>query len=81
MHDYFDLLGLSHTASANDRRRALRGRARAWHPDFSRGARHGVGHASPSHPRDLNSGDLAIDFADVSLFVERVTADFFRSVP
>lgn len=76
MHDYFQILGVSDAAPADEIRRAFRRRAARSHPDFRDGeSMSGPADAGGPSGRDL--GDIAIDFVDMSAIVDRMQAAFF----
>lgn len=78
MHDLFDVLGVASDAPPSEIRRACARRVRKFHPDF-RGA--GIGGCVTLHAPFRSAppafSDTAIDFLDVSEFVDRMQASFF----
>jgi hypothetical protein len=79
VHDYLDILGLSH-APANEVRRACRGRVRRSHPDFRDEGDAGALTSVSAVPSTLrNEADVAVDFADMAVFVDRMQAAFFAA--
>jgi hypothetical protein len=76
VHDLFDILGVSPDARASDIRRACQRHASVLHPDFNAGDEHASFETRPA-PR-LEDGDVAVDFVDMSAFVDRMQAAFFR---
>ena len=78
MHDYFDILGLPTNAAASEIRRACARRARRSHPDF-REASAPPASSAPTAPKDSPSFDVAIDFLDMTVLVDRMQAAFFHS--
>ena len=79
MHDYFDILGVSRDAPAQEIRRACARRACAGHPDFLEAE---AGRARPrvDDPRDdyRQLADVAVDFVDMSDIAARMQAAFFH---
>jgi hypothetical protein len=74
VHDFLDILGVPTDAAASEVRRACARRVRRIHPDFS-----DVGSAREvaSPPGDARTADIAIDFADMRTFIDRIQAAFF----
>ena len=77
MHDYFNIIGISDAAPVDEIRRALRRHPVRSHPDFSSGDRPS-GHPA-RHSAGRESGDVAIDFVDMSAIVDRMQSAFFSS--
>ncbi len=73
MHDFFDILGLPHTVPAVEVRRICARRIRRWHPDFRPGG------SLPVQSFPAAQRDAAVDFAEMSTFVDRIQAAFFVS--
>jgi hypothetical protein len=76
VHDVFEILGLPMDALPSDIRRAYARRPRRLHPDFCEAGsstRRPIGSQSP----DVPDGDIAVDFSNVSVFVDRIQAAFF----
>ena len=70
MHDFFDILGVSHDARAAEIRRACQGRVSTAHPDVAGGT-------SLIPVEDL--ADAAVDFGNMTSIVERMRAAFFAA--
>jgi curved DNA-binding protein CbpA len=80
VHDYFDVLGVSPGARAEEILRACRRRVRRWHPDLPGIAPDmvdTVDHVDAGGCGDVNA-DVNIDFADMRAIVDRMRAAFFR---
>ena len=77
MHDVFEILGLPMNALPSDIRRAYARRPRRLHPDFCEAG------SSPRRtpisplPADVPDGDIAVDFSNVSAFIDRIQTAFF----
>ena len=80
MRDFFDILGVSTDAPAQEIRRACARRAWKGHPDFD-----GVRDPSPSPDASdpakqiAELTDVAIDFVDMSAIADRMQAAFFST--
>jgi hypothetical protein len=70
MHDYFQILGVSDGAPADEIRRASRRHLDRAHPDFRDRTDRG---ASVTREPD----DVAIDFVDMAAIVDRMQSAFF----
>jgi len=81
VHDYFDILGVSRHAPAQEIRRAFARRAVAGHPDFADAAVMAGGREADDRPRYRAFADLAVDFVDMSDVAVRMQAAFFHSTP
>jgi len=77
VHDFLDILGVPTDAAASEVRRACARRVRRIHPDFSDGGSGRDAESSP--PGDVRPADVAIDFADMRNFIDRIQAAFFIS--
>lgn len=79
MHDYFDIIGVSRHAPADEIRRASARRAWKWHPDFD-GYVGVLPSRGPSGARAAGLhglAEIAIDFVDMSEIVDRMQVAFF----
>jgi hypothetical protein len=76
VHDFLDILGVPTDAAASEVRRACARRVRRIHPDFSDAT---SARDAESLPGDARQADIAVDFADMSTFVDRIEAAFFAS--
>ncbi len=84
MHDYFEILGVSADARAQDIQRACRRRAPAVHPDFRQEADVPVRfrESAPDPDRAEEAiADAAIDFVEIGKVVARMQAAFFSTIP
>ena len=84
MHDFFDILGVSHDARAAEIRRACQGRVPSAHPDIA-----GTRRRIADQPADLagarsaglipteDLSDASVDFVNMTSIVERMRAAFF----
>jgi hypothetical protein len=84
VHDYFDILGVARDARPNEIRRACCRRAHVPHPDIWDGdtlspPTHSRARASDRLPLSRDLADAAIDFVDLSVFVDAIRAAFFAS--
>lgn len=78
MHDYFDILGVSRDASAQEIRRACARRALKSPPDFDGDGRPPAPPAADRRPfREF--ADVAVDFVDMADIADRMQAAFFRT--
>jgi curved DNA-binding protein CbpA len=79
VHDYFDILGVSRDAPAQEIRRACARRACAGHPDFLDADASGL-RPRVDDPRGdyRHLADVAVDFVAMSDIAARMQAAFFR---
>jgi len=78
VHDYFDILGVSRDASAQEIRRACARRALKAPPDFDGDGRSPAPLAADRRPfREF--ADVAVDFVDMADIADRMQAAFFRT--
>lgn len=78
MHDYFDILGVSPGACAQEIRRARSRRAVLSHPDVQDGeTRTATATAVLAAAAPVGAADVAIDFVDMAAIVDRMQAAFF----
>jgi molecular chaperone DnaJ len=84
VRDYFQILGVPHTAGAAAIRRASRQLSRRYHPDISGDcAATADERAEPGDARrdfgrgEMPADEIAIDFPSVSALVDRMRASFF----
>jgi hypothetical protein len=75
VHDLFDILGVSPDARASDIRRACQRHTPLLHPDFDAGDDAVSMEARPA--ARLPTDDVAVDFVDLSTFIDRMQAAFF----
>jgi hypothetical protein len=80
VHDYFDLLGLPNNAPASEVRRAHARRRHRTHPDFATGQAAAPDPAGPAGAPLASAADASIDFADMTAFLDRMQAAFFRAL-
>jgi hypothetical protein len=76
VHDYLDILGISNDAPPSEVRRALARRVRRSHPDFRDDGTPGTPNSSLLSGVSIES-DVAVDFADMANFLDRIQASFF----
>lgn len=79
MHDYFDILGVSRHAPAQEIRRAFARRQVAGHPDFADAAVAAVVREGDRRPGYRALADVAVDFVDMTGIAARMQAAFFHS--
>lgn len=78
MHDYFQILGVSDAAPADEIRRASRRLLGRGHPDF-RDRSVAVSGDSAELPAARAVTEVAIDFVDMSAIVDRMQTAFFKT--
>jgi hypothetical protein len=79
VHDYFEVLGLPSNAPASEVRRAHARRTSRAHPDFRGLTGLETAPAAPSALAGVLDADVAVDFADLSGFVDRMQGAFFSA--
>jgi len=81
VHDYFEILGVSPDARAQEIQRACRRRSGTAHPDFRDEAdgttRAAVEAALGRDRAPVELADVAIDFVDMAAVVDRMQIAFF----
>lgn len=81
MHDFFDIVGLPRSAPPVEVRRVCARLTRRAHPDFRHpGFDAAVTHRGPAAALPIRR-DVAVDFADMSVLLDRIQASFFQSGP
>jgi curved DNA-binding protein CbpA len=79
VHDYLQILGLPRHASYREVRRVAARRVRRLHPDFDPGGSAALASADRAVAGARRSFDTAIDFVEVTSFVDGIQAAFFRN--
>jgi hypothetical protein len=82
VHDYFDILGLSRDARAQEIRRACQRRSRQGHPDIDgddriAGAAYACAVPGARPTADPSWFDVAVDFIEMGPIVDRMRTAFF----
>lgn len=82
MHDFFDIVGLSHSAPPVEVRRACARLIRRAHPDFQHSAS-GSDQTGASFSTTMPSltRDVAVDFLEMSTVIDRIQSAFFLDDP
>jgi hypothetical protein len=74
MRDYYDVLGVSADAGADEIKRAHRQLTERYHPDIS-------GDELPAAVTDCLADEVAIDFPSVNALLDRIRLAFFGDAP